>query len=309
MPLTAEAPVTVDAALAPVAPVAVAPAAPSPAPRVIYRHRLPVRIAHWINVVCLVVLLGSGLQIFNAHPALYWGDQSTFADPWIKLGARGTPEGMRGETVIGGVRLDTTGVFGASREADGRMHARGFPTWSTIPGFKSLALGRDWHFTFAWIFMLNGALYLAWTFASRHFSRDLKPDRVDLRGIPRSIRDHMLFRHPVGDAAIRYNVLQKLAYLAVILVLGPGIVLMGLAMSPWFSASFDWAVDLVGGRQSARTLHFLIATGFVLFALIHVFEAIITGFWNNLRSMLSGRWKVPQAPLAKVPEEATDGAV
>jgi len=280
---------------------AVAVTAPTPA-WTIYRHRLPVRLMHWINVVCLVVLLGSGLQIFNAHPALYWGDQSTFADPWVKLGARpSAANGLRGETRIGDARFDTTGVLGASREADGKLHARGFPTWATIPALKNLAIGRDWHFTFAWIFLVNGALYLLWSFASRHFSRDLITSRADWRGIGRSLVEHLRFKHPKGEEATRYNVLQKLAYLLVILVLGPGIVLMGLAMSPYLGASLDWMIQLVGGRQSARTWHFIAAAGLVLFALVHVFEVLITGFWNNLRSMITGRYVVPveEAPHAQ----------
>ncbi len=292
----------------------VAPSAPA---WVIQRHRLPVRIMHWINVLCLVVMLGSGLQIFNAHPALYWGHQSTFDDPWVKLSARNVPgEGLRGETRIGDARFDTTGVLGASRDADGALHARGFPAWSTLPSLKNLAKGRDWHFAFAWIFLVNGALYLLWTFASRHFTRDLLTTRADLRGIGRSVVDHLRFRHPQGEDAIAYNVLQKLSYLAVILVLGPGVVLMGLAMSPYLGPSLDWMIQLVGGRQSARTLHFLIALGFVLFALVHVFEVIVTGFWNNLRSMITGRYVVPEAdpveadppPAEAAGAEATHGA-
>jgi len=260
---------------------------------VIYRRRLPVRLMHWINVLCLVVLLGSGLQIFNAHPALYWGDQSNFNDPWVKLGARPSAQSLRGETRIGGARFDTTGVLGTSREADGKLHARGFPSWATIPALKNLAIGRDWHFTFAWIFLVNGTLYLLWSFASRHFSRDLLPDRAELRSIGRSFVQHLRFRHPKGEEATRYNVLQKLAYLVAILVLGPGIVLMGLAMSPYLGPSLDWMVQAVGGRQSARTWHFLAALGLVLFALVHVFEVLVTGFWNNLRSMITGRYVVP----------------
>lgn len=259
----------------------------------IYRHRLPVRVMHWMNVVCLVVLLGSGFQIFNAHPALYWGDQSHFDDPLLKFGARSVAGELRGETRIGHARFDTTGVLGASREADGKLHARGFPSWLTIPALKNLANGRDWHFTFAWIFLVNGALYLLWSFASRHFSRDLMTSRADWRDIGRSIVDHLRFKHPTGEEATHYNVLQKLAYLGVILVLGPGIVLMGLAMSPYLGASLDWMVQLVGGRQSARTWHFIAAAGLVLFALVHVFEVLITGFWNNLRSMITGRYAVP----------------
>ncbi len=287
-----------------VSPLPQPPVIPVPAPKwVILRHRLPVRILHWINVVCLVVLLGSGLQIFNAHPALYWGDQSHFDDPLLKLGARTIAGELRGETRIGSARFDTTGFLGASREADGELHARGFPQWLTIPALKNLAIGRDWHFTVAWIFLVNGMLYLLWTFASRHFSRDLLTTRTDWRGFGRSVVDHVRFRHPKGEEATRYNVLQKLAYLGVILVLGPGIVLMGFAMSPYLGASLDWMVQAVGGRQSARTWHFLAAAGLVLFAFVHVFEVLVSGFWNNLRSMITGRYVVPVEEARHDPQQ------
>jgi thiosulfate reductase cytochrome b subunit len=153
-------------------------------------------------------------------------------------------------------------------------------------------MGRAWHFFFAWVLVLNGLAYIVYTIASLHLARDLAPTRDDWRGIGASIRDHLLFRHPQGEAAKRYNVLQKLAYLIVIFVLLPLIVLMGLAMSPWMNSVLPGWVDLVGGRQSARTIHFIVAWLLVLFVLIHVFEAAIGGLWNNLRSMVTGRYRV-----------------
>jgi len=123
-------------------------------------------------------------------------------------------------------------------------------------------------------------------------SRDLAPTREDLRGIGASIREHLRFKHPDGEAAKRYNVLQKLAYLIVIFGLLPLIVLMGFAMSPWLNAILAGWVDLVGGRQSARSIHFIVAWLLVAFVAIHVFQVIITGLWNNLRSMITGRYRV-----------------
>ena len=104
----------------------------------------------------------------------------------------------------------------------------------------------------------------------------------------------MRFRHATGEAAKRYNVLQKLAYLAVILVLLPLAIATGLGMSPWANALAPGWVDVFGGRQSARTIHFACAWLVVAFALIHVLQVIITGFWNNLRSMITGRYRVPE---------------
>lgn len=268
------------------------------------RHRLPVRLAHWVNVGCLFVLLLSGLQVFNAHPALYWGDVSRFDQPAFALQARpGEGGALRGVTVIGAHEFDTTGVLGVSRNLAGNTVPRGFPTWATIPGAKDLAQGRRWHFFFAWLFVINGVLYLLWSWRSRHLARDLAPTGAELRGIGASVREHLRFRHPTGEAATRYNVLQKLAYLAVIALVLPGIVLMGLAMSPTMDSVLGWLVDLVGGRQSARTWHFIFALLLVAFVAVHVFMVIVSGPLNQVRAMITGRYRVPPDP-APTPEAA-----
>jgi thiosulfate reductase cytochrome b subunit len=260
--------------------------------RVVYRHTLPLRIMHWVNAICLLILLGSGLQIFNAHPALYWGQRSHFDHPWLAMGARHTPDGqLRGVTRIGSHTFDTTGWFGASKVA-GQPTVRGFPSWMTIPGPQWLSMGRAWHFFFAWIFVINGVCFVGYALWTRHLTRDLVPTRRDWRGIGRSIIDHALLRHPKGEAALRYNVLQRIAYLVAIFVFGGGVVLMGLAMSPRMDSVLGWLVDLVGGRQSARSIHFLCAMGFVAFFLIHIFEVIVTGLGNNLRSIITGRYAI-----------------
>jgi thiosulfate reductase cytochrome b subunit len=154
-------------------------------------------------------------------------------------------------------------------------------------------MARSWHFFFAWVFLVNGLCYVAYTIASRHLARDLWPTRADVRGIGRSIVDHLRLRHPTGEAAKRYNVLQKSAYVTVIFVLLPLIVLMGFGMSPRLDTLFGGWVDWFGGRQSARSIHFLVAWALVAFVLVHVFEVIVTGVWNNLRSMITGRYRVP----------------
>src|SRR5438270_606429 len=125
--------------------------------QLIYRHAAAVRITHWINVLCLTLLLMSGPQIFNAHPALYWGQKSTFDAPFLALTGNEDQVGkVRGVTRIGGLRFDTTGLLGASADSDGTLEARGFPSWITVPGFQDLATGRRWHFFFAWLFFING---------------------------------------------------------------------------------------------------------------------------------------------------------
>jgi len=263
------------------------------AARRIYRHRLPVRLMHWINVVCLTILLGSGLNIFNAHPALYWGDDSVTVKPWLSMRAENTPAGPVGKTRFAGTDFTTTGVLGLS-EVDGRPAGRAFPSWATIPGPQWLAMARHWHLFFAWLFVINGVAYVLYTIFSRHLTRDLVPTRVELKNMGRSIVDHLKLRHPTGDAATRYNVLQSLTYLIVIFGLLPLVVIAGMAMSPRIDAVFTGWVDLLGGRQSARSLHFLAALGLVIFVVVHVVEVVIAGVWNEMRSMITGWYRVPE---------------
>jgi thiosulfate reductase cytochrome b subunit len=267
-----------------------------------FRHTLPVRLMHWTNAFALTILLMSGLQIFNAHPNLYWSGKSSYTGipPVLEIGARqGGETGWVGTTRVFGHEFVTTGVLGVSKNADGRPAARAFPWWITIPDNPWLSMARAWHFFFAWVLLVNGLAYVAYSTASRHLARDLAPDRNDWRSIGASIRDHLRFRHPTGEAAKRYNVLQKLAYLVVIFVLLPLIILMGIAMSPWMNSVLPGWVDLFGGRQAARTLHFVAAWLLVGFVLIHVFEVIVSGLWNHLRSMITGRYRI----TTEVPHE------
>jgi thiosulfate reductase cytochrome b subunit len=258
------------------------------------RHSLPVRLMHWINVVSLTVLLMSGLMIFNAHPSLDWGVQSYSGRPSVlAIDARDDGHGgVVGQTHVFGRVFDTTGVLGVSTGVDGRLHRVAFPSWLTIPGRYSLAQARLWHFFFAWVLVLNGLAYVLHALVSRHLQRDLLPTGRDWRGIVQSVRDHIAFRHPRGEAARDYNVLQKLAYLAVIFGLLPLIILAGWAMSPGLDALWPGWVDLLGGRQSARTLHFIAAWLLVAFVAIHVFEVIVSGLWNHLRSMITGNYRI-----------------
>jgi thiosulfate reductase cytochrome b subunit len=260
--------------------------AAKPAREVIYRHTLAVRITHWINLLCIALLLMSGLQIFNAHPRLYWGQYGAdFDKPFIALLAQGRDmEHLRGITTVGGAKFDTTGVLGLSPGAD-----------KTLVSYQDLATGRRWHFALAWLFVINGLAYLGFGLANRHFSRDLAPTRTQLkpRHILRDIWDHMRLKHPRGEAAKSYNVLQKFAYLAVIFVLLPLMLLTGLTMSPGFDAVLPGLLDLFGGRQSARTIHFISAGLIVLFVLVHVVEVLLAGVVNEIRSMITGRYVVP----------------
>jgi thiosulfate reductase cytochrome b subunit len=265
--------------------------------RFIYRHAALIRITHWINVLCFVILLMSGLQIFNAHPALYWGQASDFEHPVLSIEAQ--PDDMDrqvGITHILGSDVVTTGVLGWSTYK-GLSSPRAFPGWITIPGALNLASGRIWHFFFGWLFVINGLIYLIYAFLSRHFARDLVPSGDQLRKIGRTFTDHLRFRFPRGQESAQYNGLQKVAYLLVTFALLPLIVLAGLTMSPGVDAAMPWLLDLFGGRQSARTIHFLIAWLLVSFMIVHVFMVLVSGVFNNMRSMVTGwYWLQPDRP-------------
>lgn len=263
-----------------------------PRREVIRRHAWPVRLTHWINALTIFIMVGSGLNIFNAHPRLYWGQTGANLDkPFLALEAIQTPAGLRGRTVIGPLQFDTTGVLGVSRE-DGERTARAWPDWLTLPSYTDLADARHWHFFFAWILIVNGGLYLTWSLARRHIQRNLWPTLSDLRAIPRSVADHIQLKHPKGEAAKRYNVLQRLAYLGLLALVG-GMVVTGLCMSPGVDAFAPWLVEALGGRQTARTLHFLFASAIVLFIVVHLTEVVLAGPINEVRSMITGRYTVP----------------
>lgn len=269
-----------------------ADSAPTSRTQLVLRHRWPLRVMHWINLLCMLALVGSGLQIYNAHPALYWGQVSHFDTPLFATRAERTPRGLRGVTTLGDARWDTTGVLGVSENARGVPVRAGFPGWATIPSSRWLAMGRSWHFFFAWLWVVNGACYLLWSLAVRHLQRDLGMSRRDWREVGRSITDHLRFRHPRGEAALRYNPLQKLSYLLVVFVLAPMAVLTGLSMSPQMDTVLGWWLQLVGGRQSARTLHFVAMSLFVLFTLVHVAMVVFAGPVNEMRSMVTGRFRL-----------------
>ena len=290
--------------------------APTPEPRapsrqVVYRHTLPIRIMHWINVIALSLMFFSGLQIFNAHPNLYWGNRSDKGKEILSLAAHQDSAGnLVGTTHIGHHEFTTTGVLGVSKDSDGTPSVRGFPSWLTVPGPGWLAMGRRWHFFFAWVFVLNGLCYVGYSLTRRHLQRDLWPTGADWRGIGRSILEHIRFKHPHGAEALRYNILQRLAYLTVIFVFGVGIVLMGLAMSPRMDAVLSPLVEAVGGRQSARTIHFIIAWAFVAFVLIHLLEVLISGVFNQLRGMITGYYRIDSGEVdaARVDTTGVDTA-
>jgi thiosulfate reductase cytochrome b subunit len=264
---------------------------------IVYRHSRATRIMHWINALSVLLVLMSGLQIFNAHPRLHWGKFGADADPTLmQIGAmRGSDNRLAGVVLLGHAKLTTTGVLGVSADASGAPSVRAFPRWATIPSFQDLASGRRWHFFFAWILVINSFIYLLVSLISRHVQRDLLPARGELsfRHFFQEICDHARLKFPRGEAARRYNLLQKLSYLFVIFILGPLMLATGLTMSPGIDAAVHWLPDLFGGRQSARTLHFIAAVLITLFVVVHLLMVLLAGPFNEIRSMITGRYTLP----------------
>ncbi|TLF52288.1 hypothetical protein FEI13_05320 [Halomonas urmiana] len=277
-------------------------------PTVIKRHSVFTRLWHWINVICLAILLMSGLQIFNAHPALYWGQDSSFDAPALSIGAMRTDDGaLRGITRIGDLRFDTTGVLGVSGPRADRER-RAFPAWATLPGPRWLAMGRQWHFLAGWIFAPLLVAYLIYLVASGQLRRRLLPRCDEWSRLGHVVVEHLRLRFPRGEEARHYNLLQKLAYLLVLFGLAPLVVLTGLTMSPTMDAAWPWLLDVFGGRQSARTLHFLAAAALLAFFVVHLLLVLVSGVGNNLRSMITGRYALPPDHALPKKKETRDDA-
>lgn len=254
----------------------------------IYRQSAWTRVTHWVWAACLFFLLLTGLQIFNAHPALYIGDQSGFQfdNAILSIRAENTDAGPRGYTTLFGRKFDTTGVLGMSGNP---VQFKAFPSWATVPSYHDLGTGRVIHFFFAWL--LSGTL-LVWLIASLingHAWRDLVPKPRDIRNLPRDFIDHLKLKfHHVRD----YNVLQKLAYAGVLFVLLPLMIATGLAMSPGANAMMPWLPEILGGRQTARTIHFIVMLLLVGFFVIHMLMILAAGPLNELRSIITGWYRV-----------------
>ncbi|WP_431256184.1 cytochrome b/b6 domain-containing protein [Roseateles chitinivorans] len=229
--------------------------------RLVPRHSATVRLTHWLNLLCFLTLLASGLQILNAHPRFYVGKAGADHDVAV-------------------------------------LTLPAMPGWATLPSYHDLGAGRRIHFTFAWLLVLNGLVYLGHGVWRAHFRRDLLPagGELDRRHLWQEIKDHARFRFPKGEAARHYNVLQKLTYLVVIFGLLPLMLATGLAMSPGVNAAAPWLPDVLGGRATARTLHFLTAFSLVAFVVVHLVMVVASGTWNNLRSMVTGRYAIETGP-------------
>lgn len=224
-----------------------------PVTRAVYRHRLPVRIWHWTNVVAVFIMIGSGLMISNAHPHLYWGAYgANFDHSWFD-----PPK---------------------------------FPGWLTIPSTYNLALGRRWHLLFALLLAFNLMWFMVAGLLTRHFTRDLRFRRAELTPahLMHDVREHLAFRFHDAAHPERFNVLQKLAYCAALFVFLPMMIGTGLALSPGWDAGAPWLLDLFGGRQSARSLHFIACWALIGFIVVHLVLVILAGPVAEVRSMITG---------------------
>jgi Ni/Fe-hydrogenase b-type cytochrome subunit len=254
----------------------------------VYRHNRITRLTHWGNALALMILLMSGLMIFNAHPHLYWGHTSEPDKALLTISSNDRGGEARGYVEVVGTQIDTTGVLGVQHTANGTTQ-RAFPSWITVPGYYSLAGARRWHFFFGWLFAVNGFLYIVYNLAVGHLKKFLFTPR-DAAKVPAMIAYYLKLRKTSPQDG-EYNPLQKMAYTSVFIMLAPLILLSGMAMSPQLNVAFNWMPAMFSGRQSARTVHFLLAFGILFFVFGHVFMVITQGFFNNMRSMITGWYK------------------
>ena len=224
------------------------------------RHSFLVRVTHWLTTVAFLALLVSGLELVVSHPRFYWGETGN---------------------------VNTQPLFHIPIPASRATVPTGYGY--TLPDQNGWS--RYLHFQSAWLLVLTGLVYVGVGAFRGHFRRELFPTRSDLspKHLMHSIGEHLCFKRPGAEEAWSYNVLQRLAYLLIIFVGFPLIVWTGLAMSPSFVSAFPAAVNVLGGQQSARTLHFLVTGALLLFLLVHILMVILAGFWSRVRAMIFGR--------------------
>jgi thiosulfate reductase cytochrome b subunit len=256
----------------------------------VYRHSIAARTTHWLWALAMLVLVMSGLQIFNAAPYLDASDKSNPARRVLEFDARNGPNGPVGVTRIFGREFTTTHALGYTDDGDGGETARGFPGWITLPAAQDLADGRRWHLFFAWLLVLALAAFLI-SAAIRGDLRELilRPD--DLKKIPAMQLYYMRLRKEPPPHG-KYNPLQKATYNIVLFVFFPLIVLSGLALSPGIDAIAGPLVSVFGGRQFARLWHFSLMAILLAYFCLHMVLVFSTGPWNNIKSMITGWYKL-----------------
>lgn len=257
----------------------------------VYRQSAWTRITHWIWAVSLFFLMLTGLQIFNAHPSLQFGAESGFEydNAFLKIGAKQDGNDVVGFTRLFGKEFNTTGVLGVSGSSSLTQDIQAFPAWATIPSNRSLATGRIIHFFFAWVLVITLAVWAVASFANGHMRHDLIPTGKDIKNLPQDVKDHarLRFHH-----TRQYNVLQKLAYASVLFVMLPLMILTGLTMSPNFNATAPFLLDIFGGRQSARSIHFITMVFLLAFFVVHMLMILAAGPINEIRSIITGWYSI-----------------
>jgi thiosulfate reductase cytochrome b subunit len=231
-----------------------------PATTVTPRHSALVRVTHWITTLCFFALLVTGAELVISHPRFYWGETgNVLTTPLFQLPIPSSRNLV--QTGYGYVLPDQNG-------------------WSWYL-----------HFQAAWIVILTGLLYAIYGFLAGHFRKNLLPGKADLswRALSTAIASHLRFARPTEAEAWSYNVLQRLSYMLVIFVLFPLVIWTGLAMSPAFVSAFPATVNVLGGQQSARTLHLFVSLALVLFLFVHVVMVCVAGFRSRMRAMITGR--------------------
>ncbi|MBU6165598.1 MAG: cytochrome b/b6 domain-containing protein [Alphaproteobacteria bacterium] len=269
----------------------------APPPRRVLRHHWLVRVTHWLNAAAIIILLMTGLNIFGAHPRLYWGHAGSVDQGerlWLETGASPPWRNPSGWIEICGTRFDTTGLIGVSASPTGSRSMVAFPHWATLPAMRDLATARRWHFFAAWVLILNGLAWLGFGLASGRLARDILPSRAQLTRahLWHDIVEHARLRFPKGQAALSYAALQRLAYAGVALVLIPVVILTGLAMSPGMDAAWPWLDALWGGRQSARSVHFIAMAAIAGFIVLHLALVLLSGPVRQIGAMVTGRMTI-----------------
>jgi thiosulfate reductase cytochrome b subunit len=258
----------------------------------VYRHSVAARLSHWLWTLAMLVLVMSGLQIFNAAPYLDASDKSNPAKRILSIEARqpaSDPQHPIGIVRLFGHDIITTGVLGYTDDGMGSKAERAFPGWVTLPGEQDLADGRRWHLFFGWFLTLAIVVYIV-AGAIRKDLRELVLRPSDLpKLLPMQLYYLKLRKDPPPHGT--YNPLQKAAYTVVLFAFIPLIIVTGLALSPGVDALAGPITALFGGRQFARLWHFTLMMLLIGYFLTHMVLVFGTGAWNNLRSMVTG-WYV-----------------
>jgi Ni/Fe-hydrogenase b-type cytochrome subunit len=263
---------------------------PKPGDRV-YRHSVSARITHWLWTLAMLVLVMSGLQIFNAAPYL---DASYKTDPAHRVLAfdayMGPGNKPVGTTTIFGHTFITTHVFGFTDDGSGSESARAFPGSITLPAVQSLADGRLWHLFFGWALTLA----IVWYIVAAAIRKDLREIVLRPSDLPKLLPMQLYYLklRPEPPQHGKYNPLQKAAYTLVLFVFIPLIILTGLALSPGVDAIFPPLTSVFGGRQFARTWHFVLMTILIAYFCVHMLLVLMNGPVNNVLAMITGWYKL-----------------